>query len=163
MPGTLRPHWSGIEPPKDGRVVEAKFRWNQRTDAACDYDRACDVQEYVGILDVNSGNAIVFGQDPLPATWQPLTDGGLLIARLYTSEVGTPSSLPQIGQLEWQEVGRVEYDGSPLVLFDSTEVGWEEPAFPSLDVAIAAGRYGVEHAKLRTDEMELWLVRLRPI
>jgi hypothetical protein len=163
MPRALRPRWSGIEPPIDGRVVEALFRWNQPTDAACDYDRACDVQDYVGILDVDSGSAIVLGQDPLPATWQALPGGGVVIARLYTSEVGTPSSLPPLSPLAWHEVGLIECDDSPLVLFDSTEVGWEEPVFPSLELKIAAGRYGVAHAKLATDKMELWLVRLHPV
>ena len=58
---------------------------------ASDYDRACDVDDYVGILQVGSGKGIVLGQDPLPATCQALPNGGLLIARLYTSEIGTPS------------------------------------------------------------------------
>lgn len=163
MPRSLRSKWSGIEPPRDGRVVEARFRWNQPTAAACDYDRACDVQDYVGILDLDSGKAVVLGQDPLAATWQAIPGGGVLIARLYTSEVGTPSSLPPVSSLDWHEVGVIEYDGSPLVLFDSTEVGWEEPVFPSLEVEIAAGRYSVAHAKLATDKMELWLVRLHPV
>jgi hypothetical protein len=48
-----------------------------------------------------------------------------------------------------------------LVLFDSTEVGWDEPVFPSLEVASLKGRFEVEHASLTNDEMELWLVGLR--
>lgn len=162
MPASLRSQWSGIEAPIDGRVVQARFRWNDPADAASDYDRACDLDDYVGILDVGPASAIDLGQDPLPATVQP-TEEGLLIARLYTSEVGTPGQLPQIDQLAWTEVGRVEHDGSPLVLFDSTEVGWHEPVFPSLDVGLEAGRYAVEHAAFANDEMELWVVRLRRV
>jgi len=102
LPANLRSQWSGANPPKDGRFIRAKFRWNHPDDAASDYDRACDVEDYVGILQVGSGKGIVLGQDPLPATCQALPNGGLLIARLYTSEIGTPSKLPlPLPNLDW--------------------------------------------------------------
>jgi hypothetical protein len=161
MPAAVRVEWSGIEPPRDGREVVARFRSNGPDDPATDYDRACDVDDYIGILDVASSWGIVLGQEPMPTTWQSLRDGSVLIARLYTSEIGTPSRLPDTGSLEWTTVGFIDSDGTPAVLFDSTEVGWEEPVFPSLDIAVPAGRYAVEHATFSNDEMELWLVRLR--
>ena len=163
MPIAARPHWSGIEPPRDGRVVQATFRWDQPSDPPTDYDRACDVNDYVGILEIASFPAIVLNVEPLPTTWIPLPEGGILIMRLYTSEVGFPSRLPNIESVEWTASGSIDSDGSPFVLFDSTETGWEEPAFPSLDVALSAGRYEVEHGRLVNPDMELWLVRLRPV
>ena len=45
---------------------------------------------------------------------------------------------------------------------DATEVGDEEPVFPTISVELAAGSYAVESATLREPRMELWLVRLRP-
>jgi hypothetical protein len=161
LPATLRSHWSGAEPPKDGRFIHAKFRWNHPDDPASDYDRACDVDDYVGILDVGSGQGVVLGQDPLPATCQALPNGGLLIARLYTSEIGTPSKLPlPLPDLDWTRVGTVQYDGSPLVLFDTTDGGDEEPVFPSMSITLTAGQYMVEHAQFKNSELNLWLVRL---
>lgn len=161
MPAAVRAHWSGIELPRDGRDIAARFRWNASDAPATDYDRACDIDDYVAILDVASSWGIVLGQEPLPATWQSMRDGSVLIARLYTSEIGTPSELPDTGNLEWTTVGFIDSDGSPAVLFDSTEVGWEEPVLPSLDVGLPAGRYAVEHATFAINAMELWLVRLR--
>jgi hypothetical protein len=163
MPVAARRHWSGIEPPRDGRVVEATFRWSQPADPPTDYDRACDVNDYVGILEIASYPAIVLNVDPLPATWVPLPEGGILIARLYTSEIGYPSRLPPIEGVEWTVSGSIESNGSPFILFDSTEAGWEEPVFPSLDVTLGVGRYEVEHGRFVNSQMELWLVRLRPV
>src|SRR5262245_38375807 len=163
MPAHSRSQWSGIKAPEDGRVVQARSRWNDAGDLATDYDRACDINDYVGIIDVGSGRGIVLGREPLPATWVPTRQGGILVARLYTSEVGTPAEIPTVPQdLAWVPVGRVDYGESELVLFDSTEPGFEKPCFPSLPVTIVPGAYIVEHTKLVNDDMELWLVRLRP-
>ena len=163
MQESTRPRWSGIEPPRDGREVTARFRWNRPTDPPTDYDRACDIDDVVGILDVDGQSAIVLGQEPMPTTCQSTADGGLLIARLYTSEIGLPDFVPPPTGLPWHSVGCVLFDGSPLVLFDSTEVGWADPVFPSLPVMLVGGCFEVEHAALTRPDMELWLIRLRRI
>ena len=159
----FKPFWSGIEPPKDGRVIDARFRWNP-DGPATDYDRACDVDGYAGLISVGAGVAIVLGEEPLPTTWQPLSDGGGLLVRLHTSETGDyPDTLPvPPPDLEWEAVGEFTTDGSPLVLFDSTESGAQPPIFPSLPIELAAGRYAVENAEWKHSLMELRLVRLRP-
>lgn len=162
MPVSVRRQWSGIEPSSAPEATTVRFRWNQPNDPPSDYDRACGVDDYVGILQVGSHQAIVLGQDPLPAASRVLPDGALVVARLYTTEIGLPGRLPSIGGLDWQSVGHVILDGSRLVLFDSTEVGWEEPLFPSVEIEMAAGRYEVEHTRYGDDDMQLWLVRLRP-
>ena len=162
MPASARSQWSGTEPSRDPEASTAQFRWNQPDDPPSDYDRACDVNDYVGILNVGAHQAIVLGQDPLPTAGQPLATGGLLIARLYTTEIGLPATLPSIADLEWQPVGHVILDGSRVVLFDSTEPGWEDPVFPSVEFGLAAGRYNVEHTRYRDADVELWLVRLNP-
>jgi hypothetical protein len=143
--------------------VEARFRWNPGGPAT-DYDRACDIDDYAGLVPVGSGVGIVLGQDNIPATWQPLPNGGGILARLYTSETGEyPHALPPLPpDLTWESVGEFPTDGSPLVLFDSTEAGDEPPIFPSLPVDLAAGRYAVESSIFKHPQMELWLVRLRP-
>ncbi len=50
-------YWDGINPPKDGRQIEATFRWGPHS-AATDYDRACDVSDYMGLLEVGPGAAL---------------------------------------------------------------------------------------------------------
>ena len=163
MTASARLEWSGIEPSRDPRAASARFRWNKPSDAASDYDRACDVDDYVGIIDVGSQQAVVLGQEPLPATVITRADGSLLIARLYTSEFGLPSQLPVVDGIIWESVGSVTFSDSALVLFDSTDVGWETPAFPSISIEFTPGRYDVQHVRFNNHEMELWLVRLVPI
>ena len=41
LPDCLLAEWSGIDVP-DFRVVTARFRWNDKEERACDYDRALD-------------------------------------------------------------------------------------------------------------------------
>lgn len=163
MTTTARRQWSGIEPSRDPRAATARFRWSEPSDPPSDYDRACDVDDYVGIVDIGSQQAVVLGQEPLPATIVTRADGSLLIARLYTSETGLPSRLPVVEDVTWESVGSVTFSDSALVLFDSTDVGWEEPAFPSVAIELMPGLYAVEHARFGNHEMELWLVRLSPI
>lgn len=160
----LKPLWSGIEAPKDGRVIQATFRWNPDAPAS-DYDRACDVSGYAGLIPVGSGVGLVLGEDPLPTTWHPLPEGGILLVRLYTSETGNyPDTIPPLPtDLTWETVGDFSTDGSPLVLFDSTEPGDEPPNFPSVPVELAEGRYAVDSTTWKHPLMELRLVRLRPV
>jgi hypothetical protein len=73
VPAAARVHWSGIEPPPDGREIAVRFRSNTPAAPATDYDRACDIDDYVGILDVGSSWEVVLGQEPLPATWQSMS------------------------------------------------------------------------------------------
>ena len=163
LPIRLLPHWSGSLPPRDGRVIEATFRW-QPGQPATDYDRACDVNGSAGLLIVGDGLAIVLGNEG-PGTWQPLETGGLLLAQLYTTETGDlPEELPKLpDDLSWGLVGVFATDGSPLRVFDSTEAGDQDPVFPSIPVQLAAGNYAVESTRLDDPQMEVWLVRLRPI
>lgn len=46
-----------------------------------DYDRACQVDSYIGLIDVGEGNGIVLGDYPLPSTWQGNANltGGMII------------------------------------------------------------------------------------
>ena len=163
MSAAVRSLWSGIEPSRDPAAINVRYRFNPPSDPPSDYDRACEIDDYVGIIGVGSKHAIVLGQDPLAATLKQLADGSAVIARLYTSEIGVPAHLPAIATSEWQSVGSVVFDSSPVVLFDSTEVGWEEPVFPSVSTEIVLGRYDVAHAQYTDAALSLWLVRLQPI
>ena len=51
------PLWEGIDPPSEGRRVEASFRWENASAPATDYDRACDVEGYAGVIQVGPARA----------------------------------------------------------------------------------------------------------
>jgi hypothetical protein len=160
----LKPFWSGIEPPKDGRIVDAQFRWKPGSPAS-DYDRACDVDGYAGVIDVGPGVAIVLNDEPLPTTWQPFPEGGGLLARLYSSETRDyPDRLPTLPvDLAWDGVGEFATESPHLILFNAGEPGDEPPLFLWLPIQLSRGRYKVETAVWNHSLMKLQLVRLRPI
>jgi hypothetical protein len=39
------------------------------TTAATDYDRACEIADYVGAIEVGSGIGVVLGEEPFSTTW----------------------------------------------------------------------------------------------
>ncbi|MEP7000462.1 MAG: Imm21 family immunity protein [bacterium] len=165
LPVSLLRDWSGSLPPKDGRAIQATFRWQGAGDAT-DYDRACDVNDAAAILAVGAGQAIaLYAEGAMPIAWKPTTTGGMLLAQLYTSERrGLPKELPMVPpHLTWESVGEFTTDGAVLRLCHAAEAGDAKAALSTLDVQLAAGRYQVESATLHDPQMELWLVRLEPI
>ena len=62
VPGEHLPSWGGVEPPNDGRHIDAQFRFNGPNEPATDYDRACDVsmRGYVGLIDIGTGQGLIF-------------------------------------------------------------------------------------------------------
>ena len=165
VPVPLLAHWSGNLPPKDGRVIQAHFRWLPG-EPATDYDRACDVNRAAQSIPVGQGHAIVlYAEGAMPVAWTPLEKGGILLAKLYTiEEPGLPEQLTDtLADVPWELLGEYTSDGSLHRLMHAAEVGDEEPVFDTLDLPLAAGDYRMESATLHNARMELWLVRLQPI
>src|SRR5215203_1744748 len=81
IPGEYLSLWEGIDPPTDGRQIVAKSRWNADNAAATDHDRACDVADYLGLIDIGDGNGLILGDEPLPTAWLPdeIAFGGILV------------------------------------------------------------------------------------
>src|SRR5262245_33182913 len=114
VPGEYRSAWEGIEPPRDGRQVEAHFRWNGPDEPATDYDRACDVNDYSAQIDIGAGHGLVLGGYPTGTAWLAFdstedvgeTVGGILIRWMHAnSEAEILSALHQIPDELWQDDG----------------------------------------------------------
>lgn len=74
---SLLPEWGGSLRGTTG--MDAEFRWRGEGPAT-DYDRACDIKDYTGLIPVGSGHALVLGDEPLMTCWWPSSkDGGLLV------------------------------------------------------------------------------------
>src|SRR5438270_663817 len=71
VPGEHLSSWEGIDPPSAGRHVEAKFRSHDPNDPATDYDRACDIKDYLGLIEIGAGKGLVLGGEPLSTAWWP--------------------------------------------------------------------------------------------
>jgi len=65
LPRSLVPAWGGIDAPDD--VVPAFESGTFVTD----YDRACAVDDYLGLISVANGRGLVLGDEPMLTTWLP--------------------------------------------------------------------------------------------
>ena len=164
LPATLLTEWSGSEAPPAAREVVASFRWRPGGPAT-DYDRACDVSDYVGVIAVGAGEGLVLGEEPDPTTWLADGHGGILARWIHApSGEEVAAALERVPmELSWELAGTFRVVGSPLVLFDAAEPG-VEPLLPRLKLEVAPGLYAVAQVAYRPDaETALRLVRLQRI
>ena len=143
LPETLLPEWSGIDVPLY-RTVSATFRWNSEESRACDYDRACDVSDYVGVIAVGHGEGLVLNDAPCATAWLPTRSGGILARWEHAdSDDAMETALANIPNgLQWEPKGVFRIVGSPQVLFNSGEPGVERLQ-PRLMLHIPVGDYDV--------------------
>jgi hypothetical protein len=118
--------WLGIDPPPDGRVIRTRFRWNESS-PPCDYDRACDINDYLGEISVGRGSAVVLGDEPLPTVWRPSpnAEGGVLVrCRYVESEADEQRLLESIPAVDFELSSfHLETLSGRVALFDSAFAG----------------------------------------
>ncbi len=135
-------------------------------DSVTDYDRACDVDDYLGVLEVGLGRGLVLGDEPMRTAFIPSGDGGILVRWGYApSEEAVVRAIGDVGESIWSPIGhrlRVGTDGA--IMFDAACPRGEEPGKrrpgecrAALDVPLAAGSYRVETADYRPND-ETWLI-----
>ncbi len=119
--------WEGTEKPSNGRVVDARFRWNPDNAFATDYDRACDVEDFLGVIDVDEGQGVVFGDEPLLTTWLPSTteDGGMFVRWVEAeSETDLIEFATSFLPTDFQDTPvSITVEDSDLILFAAYEAG----------------------------------------
>src|SRR5689334_12776726 len=76
----LLPEWMGILPSRDGRR-SANAVATATTPSRTDYDRACKINDYVGVVPVGAAHGLVLNDVPLLTTWRKSTEGGGMIVR----------------------------------------------------------------------------------
>lgn len=180
VPSECLSSWGGICPPTDGRQIEATFRWDGADSPACDYDRACDVDDYLALLDIGAGQGLVLGGEPMGTAWSPTTSadsltnsGGILIRWVYANSVADViEAVERVPEAAWADDGLALMVGqAPLYLMDSGSPGGELGAFEKLGIHedhlkihLPAGRYALATAIVEPDaHTSLVLHRLKPI
>lgn len=152
----LVPSWEGCDPPSAGRVVEADFRWNKESDPATDYDRACDVEGYLGLIGVGWGYGLVLGDEPEKTGWwsdnsKGKTEGMLVHWEWAESEQVVSESLARIPDDIWQlEDFTFSVGMEPLCLFDAGYRGKHMEDYLLID--LQAGTYSVATAEYEPDQ-----------
>ncbi|MGW7406536.1 immunity 21 family protein [Streptomyces sp. NPDC054833] len=145
VPEAVLPFWSGA----DGEEMDT------------DYDRACEVDGYVGLLPVGDSAALVLGDEPASTSFLP--DHGTFVRwSAANSEdellAGVPAALDAA---VWEDEVGWDIPG-PVVLFDSAWSGTDTAHQEHLRVPLEPGRYAVRAAYAQPGP-ETWvgLVQLR--
>ncbi len=131
--------------------------------ADTDYDRACDVGGFAGLVPVGDAIALVLGDAPDATTFLP--EHGLFVRWCAAdSEEELLGGVEEaIGAAEWDPELRWDVPG-PVVLFDALLPGSDLRRADHLRVALEPGRYGVRAAHVEPGPRTwLTLVQLRRI
>lgn len=147
VPETVLPFWAGA----DGE------------ETASDYDRACEVDGFVGLLPVGDSAALVLGDEPASTAFLP-EHATFIRWWAANSEAellaGVPAALATAAwghEVSWEVPGTV-------VLFDSAWPGSETERTDCLRVVLEPGRYAVRAANVQPGpETWLGLVQLRRV
>jgi hypothetical protein len=145
-------NWEGSNAPSNGRVVEANSRWG--LEVATDYDIACDVEVYLGLINVGEGKALVLGGDELATTWFPVFENqeGILIRWNYGNSESKVIEFAKaaLGKFEKDEVVEFTLEDSELILFVAAESG-NDKIYPRLNFNLSSGTYKISTIE-REDE-----------
>ena len=110
-----------------------------------DYDRACEVSGYAGLLPVGDSAALVLGDEPAATSYLPEHTTFVRWSAADSERdllAGVPAALKTAvweQELRWQVPG-------PVVLFDSAWPGGEADRQEHLRVPLTAGSYAVRAA-----------------
>lgn len=118
-----------------------------------DYDRACDVDDYIGIIQVGESQAIVLGDEPMQtAWWQVGEDEGILARWMYAnSEETVIESLSILENVKWENTElEILFQHGDLILFDSA-CRYDEIE-ESLSLRIKPNQYKIETALYQPNE-----------
>lgn len=157
LSGEYLSYWEGSDPPSGGRTVEAVFRWNAENGTATDYDRACDINEYLGTIDVGQGRGLVLGDAPMMTTWLPTmssTPDGMLIRWRYADDEGSVlAALFRIPDDIWEpEKFTFSICVTPLHLFGASYAGKAFHLGEHLIFSLPAGTYALATCEYKPDE-----------
>ncbi len=162
VPGEHLLSWGGLAPPPDGRHIEAQFRWNGQDAPATDYDRACDVTGWLGLLTIGAGQGLVLGGEPDGTAWQASVasgesaeddTSGILIRWVYAnSEAEVIDALTHVPETTWRDDGLLLSVGrEPLYLLDAAYAGGELEGDDHLTIHLPPGRYSIATAEYEPD------------
>jgi hypothetical protein len=146
--------WEGWLAPSGGRVVEATFRCNAEGPAT-DYDRACSVSGWLGVIPVGKGQALVLSGDDTQAAYYRSRRGQHFLLRwLYApSETELLDHFHDVWQtLPVEEEKAFNHLGGKVFLMDSGDVPERWLVQPS-EFVLPRARYRVMTSHSESDEV----------
>ena len=136
----LLAHWQGC--------------FSNSIDTPTDYDRACAVNDYIGVIAVDSGHGIVLGEEPFSTAWWPSTKlgEGVLVRWVYAeNEAAVIRALDNLPNAAWLRTNvEVQVSNGKLILFDAACSG--SNIDEQLEIEIPKGCYVAETLHYQPDE-----------
>lgn len=119
-----------------------------------DYERACEINDYVGLIDVGSCKALVLGEEPFETTWLSTEDGsGILVRWVWADndkQVLAALKNLSLNQI-WDATGiEITFSTESLILFDSSNS--YDFLRNKLDIKIQPGTYTINSLFFKPDE-----------
>lgn len=114
--------WGGVIPPQEGRLAAATFRWAGANSPATDYDRACDINDVAGLVEVGTGHSLVLSEGDTPTGWweNSATRGMLVQGGYGEEETFILSAINKLPENVWKPTSLyMDVEGFPLYLFDA--------------------------------------------
>lgn len=113
-------------------------------DARSDYDRACEVEDYLGVIEVEDDEALVLGDLPSYTASVVIDSSTILFIRwIWADDEGQVVTALQefsIEQQDWTETHlEIRFSGGRITLFDSAYSG--ESVEEKLENTIESGAY----------------------
>ncbi len=157
-------NWEGSDAPSNGRVVNAISRWG--LDVATDYDLACDVEDYLGLVNVGEGKALVLGGDELATTWFPFFENGqgILIRWVYGNSESEVIDFAKSLSDEVKKDENIEFsvENSELVLFVAAEHG-NDKVYSRLEFNLSKGTYEISTIERKDEQTSVICHHFRKI
>jgi hypothetical protein len=132
-----------------------------------DYDRACEISNYVGVIAVGGGHALVLGDEPLQSTWIASQErtGGIIVRWQYAeNEASAITHATSISVDAFESTGlQLMVADAELYLFDSAIAGESVNADNSLVIELERQTYSIDTALYHPDKKTgLIIHRLTP-
>ena len=165
IPVEVAHHWRGVE--GFGLINSDSFMLSEIFINYTDYDRACKVDDYLGMLEVGPGTCLVFGDEPLATTFLMAEEGAIFVRWVCAeNEKDILQAAQVVPDDAWVScANRFHVGKGGLLLFDSAFPGDDLPDSHLeeirswIHVPVPSGTYEVEP----DDSTRLIVHRLRRV
>jgi hypothetical protein len=167
-PAEIVEYWEGINEPRNGRVINAKFNLNGPNGVNVDYDRACDAaNDYINIIQIGPNQALVFGEE-IPSIYWIASDnfvGGHFVTWTYSAEKELPDFRVLVTTLHndfFNETAcSITCSAQGLLLFPSTNAPMDGKYFQSIEIKCPPGIYGTALGFYETPETSIRIIKIQ--
>ncbi len=136
-----------------------------------DYDRACAIDDYLGLLDIGPGQGLALGEEPMPTAWRSFPEwaGGMFVRWQWADDDDSVvNAIAELREVSWEPTEIVfSVANTGLVLFDSACPGKDPDCNQTvcrLNIKLKEVRYDIETAHYQPNEnIALILHRLMTI